>query len=323
MSKKTNIIYNEDCISGLKDIRENSIDFCITDPPYNYEFIGHKWDFEEIERRISRVQNSKTLVKHIPYGSGLAGGVRNERWYQRNAENINDYRQWTVDWGKEVYKTLKPGAFILVFNSTRTIAHVQVALEQVGFYARDILVWRKHSGIPKGINLSKKLAKDGCDDADSWNGWHSCLRNEWEAIVMLQKPLDTNYPNNVQKWGVGVLKAQDDKGGFRSNIIEGVIRDKKQDFNIHCTIKPSALIKDLIELCVPLEPDKVVLDPFMGSGTTALAASSLGLQFIGFEIVPEYCSIIQSRIDKLCVPIAARNKSKRCQSDEELGLLIS
>ncbi len=77
-----NQIIPGDCREILNKIEANSISTCITDPPYNYEFIGHKWDAEEIKRRTNRVQNSKTLVKNIPYGSGLAGGVRNARWYE-------------------------------------------------------------------------------------------------------------------------------------------------------------------------------------------------------------------------------------------------
>jgi len=293
-----NIIYNEDCINGLKKIEENSVDVCITDPPYNYEFIGHKWDFEEIQRRIDRVQNSNTLVKHIPYGSGLAGGVRNKRWYEKNAKNINDYREWTNKWGEQVFRVLKPGAYILVFNSSRTIAHVQVALEQAGFYARDIIVWRKNSGIPKGINLSKKLKKEGFKDADKWEGWHSCFRNEWEAIALLQKPLEDNYSTTVKKWGVGVLHTVNGSKNFKSNIFENVARDEKQDFNIHCTVKPSSLIKQLIELTVPLGKNRIILDPFMGSGTTAVAALELGVQYLGFEIVSDYKKIAEQRIKK-------------------------
>jgi len=194
------------CTTELGNIPSNSIDSCITDPPYNYEFVGHNWNADEIKRRTDRIQNSKTLIKHIPYGSGLAGGVRNERWYKKNADNIQDYQNWCHIWGKEVFRVLKPGAYILVFNSTRTVAHVQVAMEKAGFYARDIIVWRKNSGIPKGLNFVNKLKKEGYKNTEKWEGWHSCLRNEWEAIVMLQKPLDTNYLETVKKYDVGLLQ---------------------------------------------------------------------------------------------------------------------
>lgn len=231
--------------------------------------------------------------------SGLAGGVRNDRWYERNAQNIKDYREWCSAWGKEVFRVLKPGAYILVFNSTRTIAHVQVALENAGFYARDIIVWRKNSGIPKGLNFSGKLKKEGIKGAEKWEGWHSCLRNEWEAIALLQKPLIDNYPETVKKFDVGLLHAQNGNGGFQSNIIEDVSnKDKKENFNIHCTVKPVKLIGRLIDLVLPLDQSKIVLDPFLGSGTTAIAALEKGVSYLGIEINEDYCRIAQKRIDR-------------------------
>ena len=145
-----------DCFNIMQQIDNDSIACCITDPPYNYEFIGRSWDETEINRRLDKVKNSSsTLVKNIPYGSGLAGGVRNARWYDKNRKNILEYQDWVESWGKELFRILKPGALVLIFNSTRTAAHIQVALENAGFYARDILVWRRNSGIPKGINVSK------------------------------------------------------------------------------------------------------------------------------------------------------------------------
>lgn len=278
-----NKIYNEDCIIGLRKLKENSIDGCITDPPYNYEFVGKDWDKEEIDRRLKRIKSSKTLVKNIPYGSGLAGGVRNANWYRRNRDNILEYSNWCSQWGREVFRILKPGAFILVFNSTRTIAHVQVALESVGFYARDILVWRRNSGIPKGLNIEKKAP----ELADKWKGWHSCLRNEWEAIAVLQKPLVNNYIQTIKEYSIGLFRAKP-KDKFISNLIENVKKTDIDKVDFHCTIKPNKLIKKLIKLVIPCEKNRVILDPFMGSGTTAIAAISCGIKYVGFEINKEY-----------------------------------
>ncbi|MBU8726905.1 DNA-methyltransferase [Bacillus pumilus] len=294
-----NKIFNGDCLEEMKKIPDNSIAACITDPPYNYEFIGRKWDAEEIKRRTERVKDSNTLVKNIPYGSGLAGGVRNARWYKKNRDNIVEYQKWVEDWGRELYRILKPGALVFTFNSTRTIAHVQVGLENVGFYARDIIVWRRHSGIPKGLNVAKKLEKLGDSNASNWVGWHSALRNEWEAISVVQKPLVNNYIETLQKYNVSLFKTkQTEDDSFQSNIIENIKRDKIDEENIHVTVKPIDLIKKLIDLSVPKSADNIVIDPFMGSGTTALAATLLGINWVGVEIVPDYVDIAYKRLKK-------------------------
>ncbi|MBO1350168.1 MAG: site-specific DNA-methyltransferase [Hormoscilla sp. GUM202] len=297
--KPLNEVLLGDCREVMKSIPNNYISACITDPPYNYEFIGHKWDDSEIKRRIDRIntKESKTVVKNIPYGSGLAGGVRNERWYQRNRENILDYQNWCLEWGKELFRICKPGATVLVFNSTRTVAHVQVALEDAGFYARDIVVYRRSSGIPKGVNIRRQLEKRGYDRPEEWDGWHSCLRNEWEAICVLQKPLVKNYLETLLQHGTGLFYTKDPLGGFQSNILENISKDKTEDFNVHCTVKPLKLMQKLVEIFVPRTPRTILIDPFAGSGTTLVAAREFNINFIGIEIVPEYVDIINKRLE--------------------------
>lgn len=294
----TKQVFLGDCREILPNLTENSISACITDPPYNYEFLGHKWDAVEIERRTQRARanGSKTLVKNIPYGSGLAGGVRNERWYERNRANIIEYQNWCLKWGKQVFRVLKPGAFIAVFNSTRTIAHVQVALEEAGFYTRDCIVYRRHSGIPKGLNLSAKLKQRNFTDYEKWKGWHSCLRNEWEAIAVLQKPLEQNYLTTFMEYEVGLFYTANEDGTFQSNVIEDIPKRREEDFNVHCTVKPLALMEKLVTMFAPSSTNHIVLDPFAGSGTTLLAAKKLGRSYIGIEIVPEYVEIIEQRL---------------------------
>lgn len=288
-----------DCVQVLPKVAADSVAACVTDPPYNYEFVGHKWDHAEIERRKAVAANSNTMVKNLPYGSGLAGGVRNARWYRRNRDNIIDYSNWTRAWAAEVFRVCKPGAYVAVFNSTRTAAHIQVALEDVGFYARDMLVFRKPSGLPKGFNLAAKLSAAGRDDCAEWTAWHSTLRGEWEAIVLVQKPLITNYLTTFDRYGVGVLKAVNRDGSFQSNILEGYSARRAEQFNLHTTVKPLPLIEKLVEMLLPPGEGNVVLDPFAGSGTTLVAAARQGRDFIGIELVPEYVEIIHQRLRDL------------------------
>lgn len=304
-----NKIFLGDCIDGMKSLPTNSISSCVTDPPYNYEFIGKNWDGEEIARRKQNAQdNGSTLVKNIPYGSGLAGGVRNKRWYERNRQNIVDYSAWCRDWGSELFRILKPGSYVCVFNSTRTVAHVQTALEDCGFYARDIIVWRRHSGIPKGLNFEKKLQKMGKQDSSKWEGWHSALRCEWEAIALVQKPLQNNYMETVFEYDVGLMRTIMSDGSFHPNIIENIKRDKVDEFNTHCTVKPLDLIRKLVCLVTPKGEHHTVIDPFMGSGTTALAALLNENSYVGYEKIRENLDIANRRIDQFK---QARN-SKAC-----------
>ena len=291
-----NSVLTGDCSVLLKNLPDSCIGACITDPPYNYEFVGKDWNHAEITRRIGRVKQSNTLVKHLPYGSGLAGGVRNQRWYERHRINNLEYQAWVEEWGTQVHRVCKPGAVVAVFSSTRSAAHVQVGLENSGFYTRDCIAYRHPSGIPKGINIASKLRQKGIDNADSWEGWHSCLRNEWDAIVVVQKPLSNNYMETVMKYGVGLFHAENGEG-FQSNIIEDVPKDTgRSEFKVHCTPKPLKLMEKLVELFVPNDCNSVVLDPFAGTGTTLVAAQNLGRTYLGIDINPEYVEIARKRL---------------------------
>ena len=289
-----NEIVRGDCQTVLQAFPDEHFSACITDPPYGYEFIGCTWDEKEIKRRLERVKKSTTLVKNIPYGSGRAGGVRNARWYERNRKQVLDYTDWCRQWGRQVFRTLKVGAYLLVFSSTRSVAHVQVAMEEAGFYARDLLVYRRRAGIPKGWKVGKGKEGLGCDD---WQGWHSCLRNEWEAICLLQKPLVDNYAKTLAQSGVGLLHAQPQPGGaFQSNVLEGFLRDSTTAGDIHCTVKPLELMKFLVQLTVPASSKHIVLDPFCGTGTTCLAAKQHGCGYLGIEVSSNYCEFARKRL---------------------------
>ncbi len=82
--------------------------------------------------------------------------------------------------------------------------------------------------------------------------------------------------------------------------LDGAISNPRR--NTHPTVKPIKLMAYLIELGCP--PDGVVLDPFVGSGTTCIAAKKLVRRFIGIEINPEYCAMAQARVDAYPVPLS-------------------
>ena len=248
------------------------------------------------KRRTSRVKDKSTLVKNIPYGSGLAGGVRNKRWYERNRENVLQYVDWCQTWGEQVFKALKPGGAFAVFNSNRTISHIQVAMERCGFYTKDILIYKRSSGIPKGANLKSHLKKKGFKNYDDWSGWNSALRNEYEGIVLLQKPIENNHDDTYIKYGTSVYNTKINLDSFQSNILEGFSKSKNDKSIEHPTVKPYELMEHLVKMLTPDFINPLVVDPFAGSGTTLLAAKNSGFDYIGIEIEKEYVDIARKRL---------------------------
>ncbi|HEY4508394.1 MAG TPA: site-specific DNA-methyltransferase [Candidatus Paceibacterota bacterium] len=145
------------------------------------------------------------------------------------------------------------------------------------------------------------------------NGWKTPqVKSCFEPIVMAQKPTDGTYLSNMQKHGVGLVNThvRIGDGMFPANVstterihelldrvflLSKPSQEERGAKNIHETVKPLALCRYLISLTA-FSKNAVVLDPFVGSGTTAVAAKRLGKQFIGFDINRSYVEIARRRL---------------------------
>ncbi|MGO9111648.1 MAG: DNA-methyltransferase [Thermoguttaceae bacterium] len=194
------------------------------------------------------------------------------------------------------------------------------ALEDAGFQIRDELIWlytqsqAKAQGMNRFIDMGKGISTaDQAHLRRQLAGWKTPqLRSNHEPICLAQKPLQGTFLENEVKYGVGLintsLKVGDSK--FVSNVVStGTVsdeidrhflvpkptKDEKGDYNTHKTVKPLELFRHLILLTTA--PGALVLDPFIGSGTTAIACRQLGRDFIGMEMNAEYFAIAERRLD--------------------------
>ena len=176
-----------------------------------------------------------SCVTDPPYGLAFMG----KEW-----DKVEVY-PFTLEWGKAVYRVLKPGAWLLAFGGTRTYHRMICALEDVGFEVRDQLIWMYGSGFPKSYDVSKGIDKhlgaerqrtpyghkasvawriaEGRDDrlmeyqsgpplteaAQEWNGWGTALKPAWEPIPVFRKPLDGTVVNNTLKHGCGGINVDE------------------------------------------------------------------------------------------------------------------
>jgi DNA modification methylase len=160
------------------------------------------------------------------------------------------------------------------------------------------------------------------DDAKRWEGWGTALKPSQEPIVMARKPLIGTVAENVLAHGTGAINIKDSRVGDRwpantlwdeeaAAVLDASTPAQPSRFfyvakpgkkernaggaaNTHPTVKPIALMGYLIKMVTP--PGGVVLDPFLGSGSTACAAVATGFDWLGIEQSPEYADIAEARI---------------------------
>jgi site-specific DNA-methyltransferase (adenine-specific) len=182
-----------DCLSILPTLAKNSIDACVTDPPYHLISI--------VKRFGGDGAAPAQFGKDGAYARASAGFM-GKQW------DGGDIAFRPEVW-REVYRVLKPGAHLLAFGGTRTYHRLACAIEDAGFEIRDQLAWVYGQGFPKSRNL----------DGD-WSGWGTALKPAWEPIVLARKPLVGTVAENVLKHGTGALNID----GTRIEATESIER---------------------------------------------------------------------------------------------------
>jgi len=221
-------------------LADNSVDTCITDPPYGLGFMGKEWDtFDKSQFGIAGNEGENDLK------------VKKNFKVLPRYNNSGDLYNFTLQWATEVYRVLKPGALLLSFGAPRTYHRMVCAIEDAGFEIRDTIGWVYGSGFPKSYDISKGIEakmttgkssplaqrktamgedyepsplagtpnygvtgnfanKDtnskpmtiSSPEAQLWDGWGTALKPAMELIVVAMKPLDGTYVENALKWGV-------------------------------------------------------------------------------------------------------------------------
>lgn len=186
--------------------------------------------------------------------------------------------EWMTSVMAEALRVLKPGAHGFVWALPRTSHWTATALENAGFEVLGV--------------VTHLFGTD-------WGA----LRSASEHWVLVCKPLsESTIAANVLKWGTGGLsfdasriESLDVQSFAEASRFYYVGKARRPKLNTHPTVKSLKLMEYLIKLVTP--PQGTVLDPFMGSGSTGVAAKQLRFKFIGIEQVTEYFEIARARLD--------------------------
>ena len=289
-----NNIYNAESIESMRKLSDESIDLVVADPPY-WKVVGEKWD------------------------------------YQWRTEN--DYVNWSLQWIKEVARILRKGGSFYCFGYFRNLALLIPYFDDLGLELRQQIIvdkgmrsvsgraTRKYKMFPNVTESILFIVKDNKKFVKSF------LKERQKAIGLTAKQINEALgvkSNGGGMWSiytgnnVCVQFPTKELWGRLSEILHFDLPYEKiaQTFNAqmgftdvwrdidfyeekryHPTQKPIKLIKRLIY--ASSNKGDIVFDPFVGSGSTAVAAVQLERDFLGFEIEKKYYEIAVRRIDGL------------------------
>ena len=302
-----NQIYNSECLQGLKSLPDNSIHCCVTSPPYyglrdygNDSQIGLEKTPEEYIQKLVDVfrEVNRVLTKDgtlwLNIGDSYAGSMKRAAGYPDNAMN---YKQGTNR------GTLGKATLVKQCTGCKSKDLIGIpwmlafSLRSDGWYLRQDIIWSKPSVMPESVkdrctksheyifllSKNKKYYFDNESIAEPTSSFDTVIRDR-----------DATKLNNTP----GRTKMQ---GLIRNDYLT---RNKRSVWTVatqplreaHFATFPEKLIMDCIKAGCP--EGGIVLDPFMGSGTTAIVARKPNRNYIGFELNPNYVSIAENRLEK-------------------------
>lgn len=308
--KNNNFINKIICGDSLKIlplIETDSIDVVLTDPPYFLDKLDNNWDHDKVSN-----QANQYTIKSLP------AGMKFDR------EQGKRFYSWYFEVSKEIFRILKPGGFFFSFSSPRLYHRMASAIDDVGFELRDVFMWLYTQNQAKAMGVDHFIKKMNISDKEKekikekLNGWKTPqVKSCFEPIAMAQKPVDQTYLNNMQEHEVGLINTNIRIGNSnnmypanvftvdkinelidRTFLLPKPTKKEKGEYNNHKTVKPLAICEYLIKLSA-FSKNAVILDPFVGSGTTAVAAKKLGKNYIGIDSNEKYVKIAQRRLKEL------------------------
>lgn len=190
-------------------------------------------------------------------------------------ENFSAYDAFTRQWLSAARRVMKPDATLFVIGSYHNIFRVGALLQDLGFWILNDIIWRKANPMP------------------NFRGRR--FTNAHETLIWASRSAESKaYTFNYE-----ALKAGNEDCQMRSDwffpLCTGSERLKdEQGLKVHPTQKPEALLGRIV--LAASQPGDVVLDPFLGSGTTAAVAKKLGRHFIGIEREETYIAAAHQRL---------------------------
>lgn len=267
-----------DCREVLAGMGDASVHLVLTDPPYFLDGLDGGWSKGGAE----------------PKATGSVGGLPcGMRFDPAQGRRLQEFLQPVF---AECLRVLKPGGFLLAFSAPRLAHRMAVAAEEEGFEVRDQFAWRYRGRAQfKAFSLAhfaRRLGKQA--EAALGNRKTPQLRPQFESIICVQKPREGTFVDNWLRYRTGLIDAAESLDGKVPSTVMEVEKDPRQG---HLTPKPVQLCEHLIRIFT--EDGQRVLDPFLGSGTTCVAAARAERSSIGVEINPAYAEIARRRVEEV------------------------
>jgi len=274
-------IYNADSLTWLRTQQANSFHAAVTDPPFGLiEYTAHE---------LNKRRRGKGGIWRLPNAFDGAKRQPSPRFTVLDGHDRMGVLAFHLRLAPELFRVLVPGAHVMI-SSQCLISHlVAQAFSMAGFEVRGQIV-----RVVKTLRGGDRPKFGDKEYRDVSVIPKSCF----EPWLLFRKPCEGRVIENLKRFGTGALRRPSEHVPLPDVMEVPPARSRERALARHPSLKPQELMRFLVRASLPLGKG-VVLDPFMGAGSTIAAAKFLGLRSVGVELDPKYFTMAKSAIPKL------------------------
>jgi len=274
-------IHQMDAFEWLAGAEPHSMHAVVTDPPYGL--------LEYTDEQIEKMRNGQGGVWRIPPSFDGCERRPLPRFTVLNEKHRQALSHFFVEFARLLKPVLVPGAHVFVATNPLVSHLVYQPFVDAGFEKRAEIIRVVHT--LRGGDRPKNAHRE-------FRGVSVMPKSCWEPWGLFRKPCEGTVSQNLRRWQTGGLRRVSDKEPFRDLLYAPPARGREREIAAHPTLKPQRLLRQLVRAALPLAKG-VILDPFMGSGSTIAAAAACGLRSVGLEINSEFFEMAQQAIPEL------------------------
>jgi site-specific DNA-methyltransferase (adenine-specific) len=282
-------VFQIDAFEWLEQAARCSIHAVVTDPPYGL--------VEYTPRELEKMKNGRGGVWRIPPAFDGCRRSPLPRFTVLKEPDKAALRAFFTRLAERLLPVLMPGAHVFVATNPLVSYLVYEPFIAAGFEKRGevIRVVQTLRGGDRPKNAHAEFSEVSVMPRSCWEPWG-----------LFRKPCEGRVQDNLRKWGTGGLRRISATEPFKDLIYSSPARGAERKMAPHPSLKPQHFLRQIVRAALPLGKG-VVLDPFMGSGSTIAAATFLGLQSVGLEKNPEYFALAQKAIPQLARLVCKEN----------------
>src|SRR6266436_6158197 len=259
-------IENVDAFEWLNSAPMNSIEAVVTDPPYGL--------VEYSDKELTKLKNGRGGVWRLPPAFDGSKRMPLPRFTTLKETDQKSLRDFSFRLASLLKCVLVPGGHVFIATNPLISHLVYESFLKNGFEKRGEIIRTVYTlrGGDRPKNAHDELADVTVMPKSCWEPWG-----------LFRKPCEGRVQDNLRKWKTGGLRRISATEPFKDLIKSSPARRQERQIAPHPSLKPQSFLRQIVRASLPLGTG-VVLDPFMGGGSTIAAAIHVGYESIGVEL---------------------------------------